>query len=221
MMNSNRALAALAAAALLAEPGPAAALPLISEVLYDAVGTDDGRLFVEIYGEPGTSLDGLMLEAVNGADGAIGPTIALAGTIPADGFFVLADGTTAGTTEIADPDLILNFDLQNGPDSLVLRGPLGILDAVGYGVFAPGEVFGGEGAPTVDPVAGASVARLFANVDTNDNAADFAALATPTPGTGPLAVVPEMGSAWLLASGLAGAAGLRRARVRPPRTGLR
>jgi hypothetical protein len=47
-------------------------------------------------------------------------------------------------------------------------------------------------------------------VDTNDNAADFASLATPTPGTGPVAPIPEPGSAWLLACGLVCAAGLRR-----------
>ena len=30
----------------------ASAVPLISEVYYDAVGTDNGQVFVEIYGEP-------------------------------------------------------------------------------------------------------------------------------------------------------------------------
>jgi hypothetical protein len=218
MMTSTGLFAALVAAAFLAA-APARALPLISEVLYDAVGTDDGRLFVELYGAPGAVLDGLFLEGVNGADGAVAPVIALLGTIPADGFFVLADATVAGATEIPDADQLANFDLQNGPDSLVLRGPLGVVDAVGYGVFAPGEFFAGEGVPTVDPVAGASIARLFADVDTNDNAADFAALATPTPGTGPLAV-PEPGTALLVGIGLAGAAGLRRGRTDPPRTRL-
>jgi hypothetical protein len=210
MMNSKCAIAALGAAALLAAPAPVPALPLISEVLYDAVGTDDGRLFVEIYGAPGASLDGLTLEGVNGADGAVGPVLALAGAIPADGFFVLADQTSTGTTEIPNADLLANFDLQNGPDSLVLRGPLGVLDAVGYGVFAAGEVFAGEGAPAPDPAAGFSVARLFANVDTNDNAADFAGLDIPTPGTGPIAPIPEPGSALLLGCGLGCAAALRR-----------
>ena len=43
---------ALGLAALLA--GRAApALPVLSEVLYDAVGTDDGALFVELYGIAG------------------------------------------------------------------------------------------------------------------------------------------------------------------------
>ena len=32
--------------------------PLISEVYYDAVGSDDGLSFVELWGAPGTDLDG-------------------------------------------------------------------------------------------------------------------------------------------------------------------
>ena len=68
-----------------------------------------------------------------------------------------------------------------------------VLDALGYGVFAVGEVFAGEGAPAVDPAAGASLARRFADVDTGDNAADFIALAAPTPGSAPLSAVPEPG----------------------------
>ena len=61
---------------------------------------------------------------------------------------------------------------------------------MGYGVFGLGEVFAGEGAPAPDPAAGQSIARLFANLDTDDNAGDFAALASPTPGTGAVQV-PE------------------------------
>ena len=90
-----------------------------------------------------------------------------------------------------------------------------MLDALGYGAFAADEVFAGEGAPAPDAPADASLARVFANVDTDDNAADFVVLEAPTPGSGPLAPVPEPGSAWLLAAGLAG---LARA-GRPPRGG--
>jgi hypothetical protein len=65
-----------------------------------------------------------------------------------------------------------------------------------------GETNAGEGAPAVDPPAGQSLARLFADVDTNDNAADFVAGA-PTPGLAPLAV-PEPAAAALLGVGLLG-----------------
>ena len=104
---------------LVLAPQPASAAPLISEVLYDAVGADNGLVFVELYGEPGTSLDGLFLEGINGANGSSGPTIALSGVFPADGIWLLADDVGDGTSLVAGADLIANFDFQNGPDSSV------------------------------------------------------------------------------------------------------
>ncbi len=139
---------------------------------------------------PGTSLDGWRIEGVNGADGVIGPIVTLAGQIDTDGFFVVAD-SDAGSTQIANADLLANFDFQNGPDSIVLRDAIGnVLDALGYGSFGVADVFAGEGGPVPDGAPGQSLARIFANRDTDDNAADFVLLDLPTPGTGPLAV-PE------------------------------
>jgi hypothetical protein len=201
--------AALVATLLLAAR-PAAALPLISEVFYDAVGSDDGQSFVELHGLPGTVLDGWALEHVNGADGRVVATLALVGTIGPSGLYVVADRFADGTTAVPVFDLLLNFDLQNGPDSVVLRGPGGIADAVGYGEFAPGEVFAGEGRPALDVPAGSSLARWFANLDTDDNAADFRELTVPTPGTAQL--VPEPGTVLLSAAGMVGLAALGRAR---------
>ena len=189
-------LACLAAAT----PAPAATVN-ISEVLYDAVGADDGKVFVELYGPAGTALGGLRLEGINGANGRVGPVIELLGSIPADGFFVVAD-VSGGVTEVPDADLLANFDFQNGPDSLrLVRADGSLIDALGYGSFGPGDVFAGEGAPAIDPPPGSSVARLFANVDSDANDADFAPLAAPTPGTGPLSV-PEPPLAALLAVAL-------------------
>jgi hypothetical protein len=71
-------------------------------------------------------------------------------------------------------------------------------------------VFAGEGSPAPDPAAGSSLASVFANVDTDDNAADFEALALPTPGEAPVSPVPEPGAAVLLASGLAALTAIRR-----------
>jgi hypothetical protein len=60
----------------------------------------------------------------------------------------------------------------------------------------------GEGAPAPDVAAGESLARAFANVDTNDNATDFLGGA-PTPGVASFAV-PEPAAASLLGIGLLG-----------------
>jgi hypothetical protein len=184
-------------------PAPALSLPLLSEVFYDAAGSDDGKSFVEIFGTPGTSLEGLTLEGVNGSNGAVTHSVALSGRIPTDGIFLAADDVGDGTSLVPGADLIANFDFQNGPDSIVLRSANGVADAVGYGVFGPGEFFAGEGAPAPDAPADASLARRFADVDSDDNAADWLVLDAPTPGFAPRLVVPEPATAALLAAGLA------------------
>jgi len=108
-----------------------------------------------------------------------------------------------------DPDALADFDFQNGPDSVVLRDGAVVLDAVGYGVFGAGEIFAGEGAAAEDPPAGSSLARVFADVDTDDNSADFERLDVPTPGFAVLSV-PEPRSGLLLGSALLGVVVLRR-----------
>jgi hypothetical protein len=184
----------------------ATALPLLSEVFYDAVGSDDGFVFVEIHGEAGTNLDGLTVEGINGSDGSVTVSLALAGVIPADGIYVLADDAGGGVSSVPGADQLLNFDFQNGPDSILLRDGETVLDAVGYGVFDGGEIFAGEGSPAEDPPAGSSLARRFADIDSGDNAADFVALELPTPGSAPLSGIPEPSSALLLTLGLLGLA---------------
>jgi hypothetical protein len=192
----------------------AQALPILSEVYYDAPGPDDGQSFVELAGLPGTSLEGYILEGINGFNGAVGPTIVLSGSIGASGLFVVADRMSDGSTMVVGADLLANFDFQNGPDSVVLRLGEVIVDALGYGVFAANEVFAGEGMAAPDVSIGSSLARLFANVDTDDNASDFVALSIPTPAMASFAPVPEPTAAMLLGLGLAGlAAGERRCRA--------
>jgi len=202
-------LAALSAA-------PVYSLPVLSEIFYDATGADAGQGFVELFGAAGTDVEGFTIEGVNGSNGEVTVTVVLTGSIPADGILVVADEEDGGTS-VPESDLLANFDFQNGPDSVVLRDALGtVIDAVGYGEFGPGDVFAGEGEPVADPPAGSSIARIFADVDTDSNVADFGALESPTPGFAPVQSVPEPGSAILLASGgaLLALLGARRGVVR-------
>jgi len=211
-ISRTRALGALWLGLALA-PTPAWGLPLISEVFYDAAGADNGKSFVELFGAPGSALDGFTLEGVNGANGALTTSLTLTGTIPEDGLFLLADDIGDGTTLVPGADLVLDFDFQNGPDSVVLRNADGVVDAIGYGVFGAGEVFAGEGAPAPDAPADASLARRFADVDSDDNSADWVVLDAPTPGSAPLAGVPEPAAGALFGAGLALLALLARRRA--------
>ncbi len=183
---------------------PAGASVIISEIMYDATGADAGKVFVELYGTPGTDLSGYRLLGINGGDGSIYKTIDLSGIVPPDGIFVVADDAGGGTTSVPNADLILSVDFQNGPDSVQLLAGGMLLDAVGYGDFT-GAVFAGEGTPAPDVAGGHSLARLIGPQDTDDNAADFIDLDVPTPGSLPgstVSPVPLPGALWLFASGL-------------------
>lgn len=190
----------------------AQAQTVISEVLYDAAGTDNGNVFVELFGTPGTLVDGLLLEGVNGSDGSIYSSVTLSGVIPLDGVFLIGDDSGDGTTLVGGADQVLNVDFQNGPDSIVLRDAGGILDALGYGDFT-GGVFAGEGNAAPDVSSGFSLARVNPLLDTDDNLADFAAIAAPTPGSVQVSAVPLPPSVMLLLSGFAGLVGVARRRA--------
>lgn len=192
---------------------PLRAAPVISELFYDASGSDAGLVFVELFGSPGESLDGLVLEGVNGGNGSVYTSVALSGVIPADGVFVIGDDAGGGATAVGGADLIADVDYQNGPDSVVLRDAVGVLDAVGYGSFGAADFFAGEGVAALDPAAGSSIARANPLVDSNNNNVDFIALANPTPGSVPLvSSVPVPAAAWLFASGLVAMSSVARRR---------
>lgn len=180
---------------------PVQAQLLISEIYYDAVGTDAGFVFVELIGTPGTTLDGFSLLGINGAGGNTYLTVPLSGSIPSDQIFVIGDDDGSGNTLVPNADLIMDVDFQNGPDSIALWDGSATIDAVGYGNFNT-AVFAGEGLPAIDPPPGYSLARQFSYGDTNNNAVDFIPLETPTPGEMFSVAVPLPGAFGLLVSGL-------------------
>jgi hypothetical protein len=181
---------------------PASASLVISELFYDAGGPDAGHVFVELFGAPGESLDGMVLEGINGGNGAIYRSIILTSMVPADGIFVIGDDD-GGVTSVANADFVADVDFQNGPDSVILRSESGILDAVGYGSFSATDVFSGEGFPAPDPASGSSIERFNPLVDSGDNSMDFSILEVPSPGFVPMmTAVPIPSAAFLFASGL-------------------
>jgi len=204
-----------AACGLALASAPLGATPVISELFYDASGSDAGLAFVELYGSPGESLDGLVLEGVNGGNGAVYTSLALSGVIPADGVFLVGDDDGSGATAVLGADLVGDVDYQNGPDSVVLRDGAGLIDAVGYGSFAATDSFAGEGDAAPDPAAGSSIARINPLLDSDNNAVDFTVLDTPTPGSVPLvSSVPLPAGIELFASGLMGLVSVARQRRR-------
>jgi hypothetical protein len=201
----------LGLAGVVMTPGVQAAT-VISEALYDAAGTDNGNVFVELYGTPGTVLDGLSLEGVNGSDGSVYLTLPLSGVIPGDSVFVVADDAGDGSSLVGDADMVVDMDFQNGPDSIVLRDDAGILDALGYGDFS-GGVFAGEGNAAPDASAGSSLARLDPLADSDDNLSDFTVLDMPTPGSVPVSAVPLPPALALFLSGIGGLLAVSRRRA--------
>jgi len=199
-----------ACAAVLSVPS-LQAQTIISELLYDAASTDNGNVFVELFGTPGTVLDGLLLEGVNGSDGSVYRSVVLAGVIPADGVFLVADDSGNGSTSIGGADLVREIDFQNGPDSVVLRNGATVLDALGYGDFT-GQVFAGEGSAAPDTPSGSSLARHNPLVDTNNNFNDFMVLGLTTPGAVPVSAVPVPPAIALFLSGIVGLVGVARKR---------
>lgn len=188
--------------------GEAAQVPLvINEVLGSTTGTDSE--YIELFGTPGASLEGLSIIVIEGDSGSTQGNIDAqfdfgpGDSVGDNGFFLVANATAAGTYGVT-PNLELpaNFfenstytvalvETASITDGAVTGGEV-VLDAVGVSDGGEGDVTFFE-APVVGPdgtFLPAGVGRIEDGVDT-DTAADWQILDfnngapnDPTPGTG-------------------------------------
>jgi hypothetical protein len=160
--------------AIAAGLGPAAAGAdiVLNEVLYDPVGADEGREFVELWNPDPLPrpLAGVRVESGDGARPDVWAVVyagSSADTIP-PGTTYLIQGTS------------LEGPLQNGPDAVRLTRDGALLDLLGYGDLEPAALY--LGAPAPDVPSGQSLARVRDGEGTGVNRDDWAPEAAPTPG---------------------------------------
>ncbi len=164
----------------------------INEVLYDLPGSDGtGSLFIELRGPVNADLSGMEIRLINGDGGKLTQSIVLptGARIGESGLFVIADQSSGieKNTMVVNANAIIDFDPQNGPDSVQLLGANGILlDVLGYGSPLPALDAEGiamfEKNPAPDAPAGSSLSRLPDAADNDDNSIDFVINETPSPG---------------------------------------
>ena len=218
---ANRFFDALkVAAVLMLFPALSYAAIVINEFDYDQPGTDDAE-FIELYNSGGSSvsLDGYVLDLINGSTGSAYRSFDLSGFVLSPNDYFVVCGNMATVTNC-------NFDigastnrLQNDNEGIALFNGTSLIDSVTYeGVIAPYTE--GMLGTLADPggVAAISLSRLLNGIDTNINAVDFA-LGCATPGSGNIAnngncasisTVPVPAAVWLFGSGLVGLLGLMR-----------
>lgn len=157
--------------------GATQAQVVINEVDADQVGTDAAE-FIELYGTPGQSLNGMVMVWFNGAGGTSYKTVDLSGNvIPASGYFVI------GNAGVANVNVTFTGNtLQNGADGIAIYtatlaawpngtavSATGLVDALVYGtadadatnlltVLTPGQPQADETAAT--PTLNNSSSRL-------------------------------------------------------------
>lgn len=153
--------------------------PVLNEVLYDAVGDDTGREYVELLNPTDApwSLDGLRIEAGDGA--SPGRWVLRWTGRPGDSVAAHARFVIGGVVVTPAVDRLVNLDLQNGPDAVRLVWPDGAHEVLGWGELAYDEYQCGVSAPDVP--SGRALARIPEAAATNDNAGDFRE-AAPSPG---------------------------------------
>jgi len=181
-------------------PGGGEGNLLLSEVLYDVSGGDDGFEWVELFN---SGTDSIALSSFclgNGGSDYTTSLVQLSGTIAAGSTFVVGGPTSSGTNANPSFDQIDNFspDFQNSGsagDGVALfdvacssvTGSTVPIDAVVYGPNNNNNLIdesGGVGAPEVgDAAAGSSIERV-------DLGGSWQIQSSPTPNSSPLGSGP-------------------------------
>ncbi len=136
---------------------------VISEVAWMGTQADSNDEWIELYNNTDQPIDltGWKLEAADGT-----PTITLAGTIPANGFFLL-ERTDDNTVSDVIADQIYTGSLSNSGEALFLKDPFGtVIDSANGdgGAWPAGTASPKATMERIDPTASDS----DANWDTND-----------------------------------------------------
>ena len=158
-------------------PPPFPQQVLINEVFYDEEDRDGAEVFVELWGEPGASLDGFSLKEYS-RGGRYTQTVALEDfQIGQDGFFLVVD--PQANPELMEQANVVDdlADLPNSSASIVLEWNDMVQDALSWG---DPEIILGEGDPAPDVPVDRSLSRDADHTDTDDNLEDFHE-ACPTP----------------------------------------
>ncbi|MEO0494561.1 MAG: ExeM/NucH family extracellular endonuclease, partial [Actinomycetota bacterium] len=167
-------------------PAPAAAI-VINEVLGSTTSTDSE--FIELFGTPGTSLDGLSVLIVESDEGSSNGTIDrqidLTGALGGNGFFLLANGLTEAEYGVTADQSIADNTIENSSYTVALvetasitgstvSGSEVVLDTVAVTDGGAADSFFFD-APVIGPDGSflpAGVGRITDGVDT-DTAADW------------------------------------------------
>ena len=159
---------------------PASGIPLINEFMTGAPGAAANE-FVEVVnaGSGPADIGGfrLVYRSAAGTSDVLLATVPDGTTLPPGGRYLLGGSAYDGAAAV---DQAFTTPLASTAGGLALRAPDGtVIDSVGYGVTATNAFV--ETAPAPAPPAGSSAGRVPDGRDTNDNAADFAVAAPPTP----------------------------------------
>lgn len=149
---------------------------LVSEVLYDPIGTETGGEAVELYNPTNSSID-ISRYVVRTESSAVDATIPAGSVIEAGEFYLIADtGWNLSRDNESWPaaDHEEAITMANSDSGIALVHANGtIIDAVGWGA-ATGIVAGlFEGTPSGGAASGRSLRRTESSTDTNNNSADF------------------------------------------------